>query len=641
MGFENKKPSAPRFEGVNNLKKDNPIAPEKAAKKLYTERMFTISKLSERAKRATREVDELTNTRLGDEQLHAFGTPSAAETAALQALTEKIQAKLKKAQEEVKRAIEAYTRLDQDLSNLGMVADNPMRLNIKNKRELGSELLEKTSERIQSESSSHEQELRRQAVREALRPAEPTPLPKVKKEKGPVTETLLRPEGETVTAGQINEFAKLYDEAARKDLEGVMTPEEVAERIQEATDRETPANLSEVVPGYTKEELAVREQKTTFGKITPTTSGNQLIHVARSNREFNGGFGPSTAEEFRDQHMKEVAANRLKPEASVEKVNNIDFNKLALELEGISEQLSTNSINSADELQKALDTTELKQGLNELISEAQYRKTILEFTSKKFLGLFGKPKFNKAKASEFYLKLANDAIDRAAKFIDNRPVTGEKNPELSDTIHPPTSRKSVIITRAPGKEFKIDTDVKEAAEEWDEMLTSAKMASRESSEIAEKNNVEGANLVSLQKKGAEPINTPETTRETVNFIALSTNLDTIKNLLETGMINDARDLIASLNKRGLRSEMNAVLDPKDHDKSVEDLTGKKGFFSGKVKFDRKTAIAYFKKLSEEALARGANVLAAESAMATPKRQLGDKSPINRRPPPTQHPKGLV
>ena len=702
------------------MKKEVVIAPEKAAKKLYTETMFTISKLTERAKRSAREVDELTDTRLGDEQLHAFGTPNPAETAALQVLTEKIQAKLKKAQEEVAAATEAYSKLDKDLNDLGVVADNAMRLNITNKRDLGTDLLEKLGERIQRESSLHEQDSRRQAVRDALRPTEPMPLPKAKKEKGPVTETLARPEGETLTAGEINEFSKLYDEAARKDLEGVITPEEVAQRIQEAVDRENPADLSEVAPGYTAEELAARKQKVTSskltptasgdrlvnvartttpyegdftdtesaadaaaeraneakrmsevapayteaelaarsknvmgGKLTPTTSGERMVNVARSTNEFNGSFGPTTAEEFLAQHANKAKTESTE-EASVETVSNVDFNKLALALEGISERLGTNSIRSVDELQQALNTPELTEGLNELIPAEQHGKNILEFTGKKILGLFGKPQFNKAKASEYFLKLTNDAIERASKSIDNRPVSGKKNPELSDRIKTVSGEQSVTVARAPGKEFKVDTDVKEEAAAWNEMVASAKKESGERSEMSEikktvdsyieegsplfikrtsgemnsggsakfqtadgrvlvtwkdpetqiaaSKYVKSSDLVLWQKEGAKVPTTKNYEKPRTMYEAAGEYLGSVQEQLKSGQISTTAQLEAALTQMRDPSFRDLLTSQERFTTKISEAVSDKipGFFGAKYKFNPELASAFVAKLNQNA-----------------------------------------
>ena len=361
-------------------------------------------------------------------------------------------------------------------------------------------------------------------------------------------------------------WQQLYDEAARKDLEGVMTPEEVAQRIQEATDRENPVDLSEVAPAYTAEELAARKQKVTSsklaptasgarlvnfartttpyegeftdtesaadaaaerakdaqrmaevapgyseselaarsksnitGKLTPTVSGGRLVNVVRSSDEFNGSFGPATAEEFLAQHANKAKAESSEDKPSVETISNVDFNKLAIALEGISERLGTSSIRSVEELQQALNTPELTEGLNELVPAAEHGKNILEFTGKKILGLFGKPQFNKAKASEYFLKLTNEALDRASKSIDNRPVTNKKNPELSDRIKTLSGERSATVTRAPGKEFKVDTDVKKETDEWNEMVASAKNTSGKHAEMMDKNKAERAEAAEVEK----------------------------------------------------------------------------------------------------------------------------------------------
>lgn len=730
MALENKKSFIPNVPNIKPLKKELAIAPEKAAKKLYTEEMFTISKLTERAKRSAREVDELTSIRLGDEQLHAFGTPSAAETAALNALTEKIQAKLKKAQEEVAAATEAYSKLDKDLLDLGLVADNPMRLNIAKKRELGNDLLEKLSERIQRESSLHEQDSRRQAVREALRPTEPMPLPKAKKEKTPVTETLVRPKGEaspageTLTAGEINEFSKIYDEAARKDLEGVITPEEVAQRIQEATDRENPINLSEIAPGYTAEELAARKQKVTSskltpttsgerlvnvarttipyegdftdtesatdaaeerakeaarmaevaptytkaeldeqavkkakeiqGKLTPTTSGERLVNVARSSKEFNGDFGPKTAEEFLAQQANNVKTESSEEKNSVETVSNVDFNKLALALEGISDRLKINSIRSVEELQQALNTPELVEGLNELIPAEQHGKNILEFTGKKIFGLFGKPQFNKAKASEYFLKLTNEAMERASKSIDTRPVTGKKNPELSEKIKTVSGESLVTVARAPGKKFTTDTDVQEEAAAWNEMIASAKKESGErfetseiqktvdsyinegtplfirrtsgemnsggraklqtadgrvlvtwtdpETQIAASKYVKSSDLVSWQKEGAKAPATKNYEKPRTMYEAAGEYLTSVQDQLKSGQISTTAQLEAALNQMRDPSFRDLLSSQERFTTKISEAVSDKipGFFGAKYKFNPDLAVAFVAKLNQNA-----------------------------------------
>ena len=92
-------PQSPEAEAPQqNLTPENSA---KAARKLYSDANFTISKLQDRAKRALRDVGALTITRHENEQLHAFGTPSADETAGLQVLSSQIDAKLTKAREEL------------------------------------------------------------------------------------------------------------------------------------------------------------------------------------------------------------------------------------------------------------------------------------------------------------------------------------------------------------------------------------------------------------------------------------------------------------------------------------------------------------------------------------------------------------
>lgn len=387
-----------------------------------------------------------------------------------------------------------------------------MRLNIKNKRELGSELLEKMSKRLQSESSSHEHELRFQAVRDALRPAEPKPVQTVKKEKGPVTETLTHP-GNNTTVAELNKYEEDFRAASERDAEGEITPEEEARRLaeadketarlaQEAEDKIISPYLKDVAPPLTQAEIDARKNSPMSGKQTLTPTREESAFTLRSKikpAEDQYTFGPTTAEEFAAQYASKAKAESSEEKTSVEAISNVDFNKLAIALEGISERLGTSSIRSVEELQQALNTPELTEGLNELVPAVEHGKNILEFTGKKILGLFGKPQFNKAKASEYFLKLTNEALDRASKSIDNRPVTNKKNPELSDRIKTLSGERSATVTRAPGKEFKVDTDVKKETDEWNEMVASAKNTSGKHAEMMDKNKAERAEAAEVEK----------------------------------------------------------------------------------------------------------------------------------------------
>lgn len=712
MALENRKSIEPLRPDTRPPKKESLVAPEKAAKKLYTDAMFTISKLTERAKRTTREIDELTNTRFGDEQLHAFGTPSAAETAALNSLTEKIQTKLKKAQEELVAASEAYSKLDQDLNDLGIIADTSMRLTISNKRDLTSGLLEKINERIQQESSQHEQDARRQAIREALRPTEPMPLPKPKKERRPFTETLARPEGETITAGEINEFAKLYDEAARKDLEGVITEEDEARRIEEA-------NLSEVAPAYTPEELAARKNKitsskltpTTSGerlvnvartktpyegdfidtesakdaaeerakeaqrmaevtpeyteaeiaarsknkttsKLTPTTSGERLVNVARSTNEYTGDFGPKTAEEFLKQQQANTRETANQPVTN--ETVSIDFNELGVQLDQLKEDVERGTIKTFEQLNTELNNRGLRSAINELIPSSDHEKNISELAGKKIFGLFGKPKFDQETVRKYFSNLVGKSFARAASEVDARPAGEKKNPELSKWITLPSGERSATVTRAPGKEFVIDAEAEQEENSWNEAVASAKTETGEKSEAAniektvdayidnatpvfikrrsgEMNSggrvrlqtadgralvtwtdpktqieaskyVKSSDLVSWQKEGVKAPSTKNYEKPRTMYEAAEEYLNSIQEQLKSGQISSTAQLEMALTQMKDPSYQDLLSSQERFTTKISEAVSDKipGFFGAKYKFNQNLAASFVEKLKQNA-----------------------------------------
>ncbi len=140
---------------------------------------------------------------------------------------------------------------------------------------------------------------------------------------------------------------------------------------------------------------------------------------------------------------------------------------------------------------------------------------------------------------------------------------------------------------------------------------------------------------------------PPDVPENIDFTKMGIDLDKIQQSIDSGEIMSFEELQESLNNMGLRSRMNELLPAGDHDKSLEKMMGKRTLgFLGKPKFDRETAAQFFKKLGERALSQGADERAFNTGVefnpnAKKTKKLGDSSPINRRPPSSTDPKGLV
>lgn len=708
-------------------------APEKTAKKLYSDTMFTISKLSERSKRAVREAVELQNDRHETEQMHAYGTPIAGEAAAREALNEKVLAKLKKAEDETKLVLEAYAKLDQDLNDLGIPADAPTRLEVAKKRELGAPLLEKITMQIQHESDKYSNAHRYNSVREALRPEEPPVTRKAPKEPGrPMTETLERPVlGSEFTAGEAADFHRKFSEAAAKDEKGVISPEEVARRIaladaEDALQQEledgrkrlaevapgytkaeeearknrptsrklgpTPsgdklfnaarttekyegdnvdedseqdtaaelakakARLAEVAPKYTPAEEAAQKNKTVTNKLRPTVTGNTLYHAPSDVGELPGKFSPATVDEHFAQLGIKPNIHRYEQENAAEAEPPVDFNNLALALEKISERLEINSIRSVEELQAALNSPEITRGLNELIPAKEHGKNILELTGKKTLGLFGKPQFNKAKASEYFLKLTNQAIERAAQIVDNRP-NDKKDEDIESKIIPTLSGANAVHVAQSKKEYqpaKPDKKTEATDAAWEEMTAESKAKTESAFETAKNreivseyvNNmtpvfikrrsgemnsggivrfltpndlalvnwndpqtkepshkyVKISDLIAWQKEGAQAPQTKNYEKPKNMYEGASARLNALQEQLSSGHISTLQQFEAVLNQMSDPSYKDLLSPQERYTTNVAETvsTKTKGFLKTKYTFDAKLAAEFLEKLKQNA-----------------------------------------
>ncbi len=501
MALENKRPFIPELPP----KKEVSVNPEKSAKKLYSDATFTISKLTERADRSIREIDGLTSLRQERERIHSHGDITSGENAKLQAETDNIKNKLNKSRDELVAATEAYSKLDQDLSDLGVVADNPMRLTTAQNRDFWAKTLARIEARITIEANITEHSARQAAVREALRGVKPQQKPK------PFTETIVHP-GNNTTVAELNKYEDAFRRASELDNAGVITPEQVPHLIAKADEEDAllaekaadAERMSHVAPVRTQEEIDARNNSPMGGKETLTPTRKQSAFTLRSPIDPSKdqyAFSPATAKEFIAKQAKEALIESQREEADI-----IDFNKSGLDFDNIREAIASDTIQNFDQLDAEIKNLGLSNAIKELLPASEKRKGTSELFGKKIIGLFGKPWFDKKTAQNHFLDLASKAFDKASQTVDSRPVSNDK--KIITAKRELTLSGEKITTKLHTNEpftYHPDT-INEGAqrakedEGWAQDIAKSQLATKESFEVEKKKGAERAKAIEIQRE---------------------------------------------------------------------------------------------------------------------------------------------
>lgn len=419
-----------------------------AIKKLVSDTNFTISKLSDRAKGGLKEVDALTNTRHENDVMYRGNLDEEALNAS-RSTTGLILFKLQKAHGELSEIIKRSKDLDLELNDLEISADSPLRDALLKKIENTQERLNLVDERIKIEADEDGIKARMNSVRKALHPIQAPPREKPQKEETPFTATI--PDINNANGKSFAEIEALRKAAHEKDLEGVITEDEVAEGIALANKEDEllkqEARLAEVSPARSREEENKRkeEQALVKGYYKEKTSGGGQYYATSHKGEFPGSIDLQ-------MHEDTIADNaaREAQEKKAEALSKINFESIGITLSDIAEQISAGKIDSIEKLQAALNIPELTVALNELVPEKNHGKDILDFVGKKTLGLFGKPKFDKETARRFFESLTTKALGRAVSSASEAP--SEKKPGLYRTV----SGDNLVNLRRTDVAFKGD-----------------------------------------------------------------------------------------------------------------------------------------------------------------------------------------
>ncbi len=618
MAFNPNRKLAPEKEFSDTRKTEVlEITKKKNARKLYSDSTFTISKLADRSKKSMKEVDALTAMRSEIEQHHAAFAPDAKEIAQVENLNEQINIKLNKALGELYAMQAAQSELSTKLGDLGVVSDHPMRKLLLEKQTATNLFTSKYAFQL---NQPHQD--RKNEIAKKLRPPQAPPAPRpVDRPKQPVTETLgaedpSAREDASYTVGEQEEYNKAFDAAHAMDQEGVITPEMVAAGIAKA-DAEDYAEI--VAAARTQDELAAKLKAGATTRHITTPSGESLVHVATSKEPYN--VLPGEAGEFEHETILRLVneAQKTKETALSKRAHDLWEAGTPLLIKRTSGESNRGGVITNIYNDKA-DVTWINPETNTPLSKRVKIADLLSWQNEE-------PHSPKA-------------VEASSK--SERPEQGENIALKKRVIDLMEAKTPIIIKRSSGESnpggriIDYNSDAEEAYVAWPDPETNKLLYKH----------VKAVDLLKWQTEGQK---TPEAKVDKKAFFnKIAVQMDSISeriNNISAASILNMDDLRETLNNEGLRSAMNELLDPKDHEKNISELVGTKGIFGfGKGKFDKAAAIKYFTNLSNKALERAASIPDSESGpatVATRQNVLGDNSPINRRPSGPTNPRGLV